>query len=80
MDKDCITINDIYGNFVPTYKARSIKYNLLPVLDAYVARDFYEIEKQIIQCKTNWNDNAQVPMFWDAVYAADRFRNGITVG
>lgn len=53
---------------------------MLPILDALVARDFNEIEKHIIQCKTNWNDNAQVPMLWDAVYAADRFRNGITVG
>lgn len=80
MDKDSITINDIHGKAVPTYKSSSVKYNLLPVLDALVARDFNEIEIHIIQCKTNWNDNAQIPMLWDAVYAADRFRNGITVG
>lgn len=80
MGKDNIAINDIHGNVVPTYKGRSTKYNLLPILDALVARDFNDIEIHIIQCKTNWNDNAQVPMLWDAVYAADRFRNGITVG
>lgn len=80
IDKDSININDVHGNAVPTYKGRSTKYNLLPILDALVARDFNNIEIHIIQCKTNWNDNAQVPMLWDAVYAADRFRNGITVG
>jgi len=24
----------------------------------------------IIQCKTNWNDNAQVPMLWNMIYSA----------
>ena len=80
VDKNNISINDIHGNTVPTYTGRSAKYNLLPILDALVARDFNSIEIHIIQCKTNWNDNAQIPMLWDAVYAADRFRNGITVG
>ncbi len=35
----------------------------------------------IIQCKTNWNDNAQMPMLWDLVYRATSFdRSQITVG
>jgi hypothetical protein len=35
----------------------------------------------IIQCKTNWNDNAQIPMLWDIVYRAQEFRDkGIKVG
>ncbi len=24
----------------------------------------------VVQCKTNWNDNAQIPMLWNALYAA----------
>ena len=80
MDKNNIIINDIHGNTVPRYKKRSVTYNLLPILNALISRDFNEIEIHIIQCKTNWNDNAQIPMLWDAVYAADRFNNGITVG
>jgi len=24
----------------------------------------------VIQCKTNWNDNAQIPMLWDMIYKA----------
>lgn len=78
IDKDNIIINDINGNQVPTFSGRT--YQLLPILNALVARDFDEIEIHIIQCKTNWNDNAQIPMLWDAVYSANTFRNGISVG
>ena len=77
-DKDDIAVNDVNGEAVPTQSGRS--YNFLPILDALVARDFEDIEIHIIQCKTNWNDNAQIPMLWDAVYSANTFRNGISVG
>lgn len=78
MDKDNICINDINGNHVETYSGRT--YQFLPILNALVSRDFDDIEIHIIQCKTNWNDNAQIPMLWDAVYSANNFRNGISVG
>lgn len=78
IDKEQILINDIHGNSVDISKGKN--YNFLPILDALVARDFDDIEIHIIQCKTNWNDNAQIPMLWDAVYSANTFRNGISVG
>jgi hypothetical protein len=28
----------------------------------------------IVQCKTNWNDNAQIPMLWDLIYNSSSFR------
>ena len=77
-DKDTISITDINGNDVSLYSGKSYQY--LPVINALVARDFADIEIHIIQCKTNWNDNAQIPMLWDAVYSANTFRNGISVG
>ena len=79
-DKDDIAVADSNGNLVKTYKTRKSKYNLRGVLDALCARDFNNIEIHIIQCKTNWNDNAQIPMLWDAVYAATNFRTGVSVG
>ena len=78
MDKDSISIEDLDRNVVATY-ARGV-YQYLPIINALVSRDFSDIEIHIIQCKTNWNDNAQIPMLWDAIYSADRFRNGISVG
>lgn len=58
----------------------SKKYPYLDIINALTDRDFEDIEIHIIQCKTNWNDNAQIPMLWDAVYAANKFKNNITVG
>ena len=37
-------------------------------LNLEVSKRISSIELGIIQCKTNWNDNAQVPMLWDMVY------------
>ena len=39
-------------------------------LDKEIAKRIGDIELGIIQGKTNWNDNAQVPMLWDMVYRA----------
>jgi len=42
---------------------------------------FHKFSIGIIQCKTNWNDNAQIPMLWDMIYAAGGFRRrNITLG
>ena len=50
-------------------------------LDSSVARHFPDFEVGIIQCKTNWNDNAQIPMLWDMIYSAGGFRGRqISVG
>lgn len=46
-----------------------------------VERDFEKFELGIIQCKTNWNDNAQIPMLWDMIYSSGGFRGrNITLG
>ncbi len=79
-DKESITICDTNGINIPTHKTKRSNYNMLEIIDALCARDFNDIEIHIIQCKTNWNDNAQIPMLWDAVYSATTFRSGITVG
>lgn len=78
MDKDNIVIND--ENDIPVKLYNRNKYNTLNVLNALVARDFSGIEIHIIQCKTNWNDNAQIPMLWDMIYSSTAFRADITIG
>lgn len=67
IDKEEICINDTHGKRVLTTSQQE-KYPLMSVMNALVARDFGEIGVHIIQCKTNWKDNAQAPMLWDAVY------------
>ena len=43
-------------------------------LSNHVGNSFQNFEVGIIQCKTNWNDNAQIPMLWDMIYSAGGFR------
>ncbi|OPC59297.1 hypothetical protein [Elizabethkingia bruuniana] len=51
------------------------------ILDSLIQRDFADFEIGIIQCKTNWNDNAQIPMLWDMIYSAGGFSGrNITIG
>lgn len=78
MDLNAINILDENGVTVSLQKGR--KYNLNGVMDALCHRDFSELEIHIIQCKTNWNDNAQIPMLWDMIYSANNFRANINVG
>lgn len=40
----------------------------LSEIDELVAKRISEVELAVIQLKTNWNDNAQIPMLWDIVY------------
>jgi hypothetical protein len=47
----------------------------LAVLDAKLRASFHEAELHIVQCKTNWNDNAQIPMLWDMIYSGQKFQN-----
>ena len=50
-------------------------------LSNHVGNSFQNFEVGIIQCKTNWNDNAQIPMLWDMIYSAGGFRGRqISVG
>ena len=67
------------GNSIPL-EIRG-RFNLNPVLNKLCERDFNEYELGIVQCKTNWNDNAQIPMLWDMIYNANGFENrNITIG
>lgn len=60
---------------------RGGKFNYLAALNLLVDRDANDIDINVIQCKTNWNDNAQIPMLWDMVYNAQGFQNNnISVG
>jgi len=44
-------------------------------------RDFGDFEVNLVKCKTNWDDNAQIPMLWDMIYAKNGFKDHkITIG
>ena len=73
-----ISLERIYGCELPVISRRKLNSDFVNFI---VARDFGRFEIGIIQCKTNWNDNAQVPMLWDMIYSAGGFSGrNITIG
>ena len=69
------------------YENKVFSIDLLEELDAYsvdkinlflnkiIENNISKIEVNVIQCKTNWNDNAQIPMGWDIIYSSTGFTN-----
>lgn len=76
------TESDISVIVVP--KGASLPTNVtgrLETFEALLKQDFSQVTLGIIQCKTNWNDNAQIPMLWDMVYKADYAKSsGVVIG
>ncbi len=76
---DNIELRDEQNEIIPIYRGGTV--NLRIILDYLCTRDFTAYEVGIVQCKTNWNDNAQIPMLWDMIYNAQGFQNrNITIG
>ncbi|MDZ4148679.1 MAG: hypothetical protein U1C58_10375 [Flavobacteriaceae bacterium] len=70
-------LNNLGNQIQPILKN---KFNI-ELTNHLAERDFNQFEIGIIQCKTNWNDNAQIPMLWDMIYSAGGFRGrNITIG
>ncbi|MEO5775762.1 MAG: hypothetical protein ABIQ27_02595 [Flavobacterium sp.] len=78
IDVNQLNVTDNNGVQIPTIIRNKFNPNLTNIL---TERDFHLFEIGVIQCKTNWNDNAQIPMLWDMIYSAGGFRNrNITIG
>lgn len=73
-DKNEIEARNDSGNLIETMVKG--QFNSMNILDALCEKDFDNFELGIVQCKTNWNDNAQIPMLWDMVYSAKGFEGG----
>ena len=46
----------------------------LNTIDSAISAKPDETEISVMQCKSNWNDNAQIPMLWDLIYSSNSFR------
>jgi len=49
------------------------KEKLIDRINFVASSNMKDLKVTIVQCKTNWNDNAQIPMLWDMVYQAKKF-------
>jgi hypothetical protein len=52
----------------------------LTTLNDHLKSRLKDVDLVNLQCKTNWNDNAQVPMLWDMIYNSDSRLPNISVG
>jgi len=43
-------------------------------IDDLIRSNIRIVDLAVVQCKTNWNDNAQIPMLWDLIYNSTNFR------
>ena len=46
----------------------------LDLIDGLLRANANAVSLSVVQCKTNWNDNSQIPMLWDLIYNSASFR------
>jgi hypothetical protein len=78
------TESDLLAITFPEHECLKSKFTthkmLLEKMNEVIESSFKETELTIIQCKTNWNDNAQIPMLWDLIYSSNGFSQNVHVG
>ena len=60
-----------HGSVVESGLAKALD---LAEIENRIGKNPQAVDVAVIQCKTNWNDNAQIPMLWDLIYATQSFR------
>jgi len=82
-----VSIQNVSTNTESDLVAVSIPNGLMPgnanvsVIDQILRSNVRLASVCVIQCKTNWNDNSQIPMLWDLIYNSTNFRvPGVSVG
>ena len=61
--------------------ANLLASNTLKDIDGHLEKRMRNINYVNLQCKTNWNENAQIPMLWDLIYQVDKFKiSSVNVG
>lgn len=78
-DKITNSILDAAGNLISNTKSNG-KFNAAKILDRLAEIHFDQFQIGVIQCKTNWNDNAQIPMLWSMIYQASFTNSSISIG
>jgi len=73
-DSITVSINNFNSNSesdILVYSVPSIDHEKdinIKTINKLIEKNKKETRLSIIQCKTNWNENAQIPMLWDVIY------------
>jgi hypothetical protein len=79
-DSICVTISNTQTNtesdivIFSVPEVDQLEGNSLKDLNEHLTQRIGDAELCVLQCKTNWNDNAQIPMLWDMIYNSSTFR------
>lgn len=86
--RDCLTVtisnnptnseSDVLVFSVP--EASLLAGNKLADLEAHLKPRLGSVNLSVLQCKTNWNDNAQIPMLWDMIYNSKSRLSKVSIG
>lgn len=85
---DCLTVtisntqtnteSDILVYSIPD--CDQINSSKISDFNAHLAKRIDKVDLLVLQCKTNWEDNAQIPMLWDMIYNSESKLNNVSVG
>ena len=85
---DCLTVtisntqtnteSDILVYSIPDFD--QINSSKISDFNTHLAKRIDKVDLLVLQCKTNWEDNAQIPMLWDMIYNSESKLNNVSVG
>ncbi len=85
---DCLTVtisntqtnteSDILVYSIPDFD--QINSSKISDFNSHLAKRIDKVDLLVLQCKTNWEDNAQIPMLWDMIYNSESKLNNVSVG
>lgn len=79
MNALCVTLSNHKANTESDIVVFSVPHSVkepdsLKDIDALIRENIKDTDLTVVQCKTNWNDNAQIPMLWDLLYNSEKLR------
>ncbi len=85
---DCLTVtiankqtnteSDVLVFSVPDHK--TFGGSTIADLNNHIKPKLNQTDLVVLQCKTNWNDNSQIPMLWDMIYNSKSRLSTVSVG
>ena len=74
------TESDIVVFNVPDYDLLNSSTVSIQAFDDHLSKRLKKVDLLNLQCKTNWNDNSQIPMLWDMIYNSQSNLANVAVG
>ncbi len=85
---DCLTVtiannqtnteSDILVFSIPNHS--HLRGSSIEEMNLHLSSRLSDVDLVVLQCKTNWNDNSQIPMLWDMIYNSESRLKNVSVG